>query len=77
MAAHVPPVQYASVQLAAHNLGLNINTVYRRIRAGIVPAVKVGREYRIPLEYLGITPEPVMVRANAYATGQLLLDLRW
>jgi len=77
MPARIPPVQYCSPEDAARVLRVNINSLYRAIRSKEFPAVCIGREYRIPLEALGITPEPVEMRAGMQLIGQLLLDLRW
>lgn len=78
MPARVQPVQYVSPEDAARVLRVNLNTLYRALRTGEVPHHKIGRDYRIPLEFLGITPEPVVVRVhNEGVVGQLFLDLRW
>lgn len=42
---------YTTVQ-AAELLGLHRNTILKHIDRGEMPAVKVGRNYRIPAEWL-------------------------
>ncbi len=37
-----------SVDDVAKELGLNRNTIYRQVRAGLIPSVKVGDRYLIP-----------------------------
>lgn len=72
------PVQYVSPEQAAQVLRVNVNTLYRAIRSYDVPAVRIGREFRVPVEFLGVTPEPVLLRsAHDGLVGQLMLDLRW
>lgn len=77
MAARIPPVQYVSCSDAARILRVNLNTLYRAIRSNEIPHVEVGGGYVIPLEFLGVTPEPIVVGIGKEAVGQLLLDLRW
>lgn len=78
MSARVPPVQYVSPEVAARVLRVNINSLYRALRSNEVPSHRIGREFRIPLEFLGVTPEPVVVYSpNNGVVGQLFLDLRW
>lgn len=78
MTARIQPVQFVSPEVAARVLRVNLNTLYRALRDNDVPHIKIGRDYRIPLEFLGVTPEPVLVRSlNDGMVGQLLLDLRW
>jgi excisionase family DNA binding protein len=77
MAARVPPVQYVSVSTAARILRVNVGTLYKAIHAQEVPYVQLGREFVIPVEFLGVTPEPIEIRAGTELFGQLLLDLRW
>lgn len=72
------PIQYVSPEHAAQVLRVNVNTLYRAIRSYDVPAVRVGRDYRVPVEFIGVTPEPVMLYSpNNGVVGQLMLDLRW
>lgn len=37
-----------SVESVAKKLGLNRNTIYREVRAGRIPSVRVGDRYLIP-----------------------------
>ena len=68
---------YVSPETAASLLRVNLNSVYRALRTSEIPHVRIGREYRIPVEFLGVTAPPVYVRAGTMPVGQLLLDLRW
>ncbi len=44
--------EFIRVSEAARVLDVNRNTLYRGIEAGLIPAVKVGRVYRIPSAWL-------------------------
>jgi len=44
--------EFIRVSEAARVLDVNRNTLYRGIDAGLIPAVKVGRVYRIPSAWL-------------------------
>ena len=78
MTVRTQPVQFVSPEVAAQVLRVNVNTLYRALRDNDFPHTKIGRDYRIPLEALGVTPEPVLVRSlNDGMVGQLFLDLRW
>jgi excisionase family DNA binding protein len=43
-----PTPMFVSPTEAAATLGVNIKTVYRAIRQGTLPSVRVGRTIRIP-----------------------------
>lgn len=44
--------EFQRVSEVARILDVNRNTVYRGIETGSIPAVKVGRVYRIPVSWL-------------------------
>lgn len=44
--------EFHRVSEVARILDVNRNTVYRGIETGSIPAVKVGRVYRIPVSWL-------------------------
>ncbi len=44
--------EFIRVSEVARILDVNRNTVYRGIDAGLIPAVKVGKVYRIPSAWL-------------------------
>lgn len=78
MTVRTTPIQFCSPEDAARVLRVNINSLYRALRTNEVPHIRIGRDYRIPLEFLGITPEPVVVYSpNNGIVGQLFLDLRY
>lgn len=47
------PGRFLTVRAAADLLGVHPVTIRRHIRDGTIPAVKVGREYRLPLAAFG------------------------
>ena len=55
--AHNPPPRYLSVYRVAEHMDVCVATVYRWIRAGLLPAVKIGGTYRIPVSALENLPE--------------------
>jgi len=40
--------KFISVDNAANLLGVHTNTIYRAIKAGEIPFIKIGNQYRIP-----------------------------
>ena len=56
-----PIPQYLSAQTAARRLGLNVETIRRLCRSGRLPAVKLGRSWRIDahkLDLMFVTRKP-------------------
>lgn len=51
------PVRYVSVEQAARILRMNTATLYRNMED--VPHIKVGKEFKIPCEFLMLSPPPV------------------
>lgn len=55
-ASSLPPVldgrSFATVAEAAGVLRVDARTVRRAITEGLIPATKVGRDYRVPVEWL-------------------------
>jgi excisionase family DNA binding protein len=49
----VPPLELVTVRDAARALGVSPKTVYRAIAAGRLPAQRIGRAVRVPVEALG------------------------
>lgn len=48
MATDKPQFDFATVEEAAEILQVHTNTIYRAIKAGKIPVVKVGAQLRIP-----------------------------
>jgi excisionase family DNA binding protein len=48
--------ELVSVAEAARQLGVSLSTVWRRIRRGVLPSVRVGGRRRVPLADLGVVP---------------------
>src|SRR3954451_12446563 len=51
-------------------LQVNLRTVYRLIKAGKIPAVRVGRQWRIRKRGIDASPETQRPRSGARATAQ-------
>ena len=51
--------KYISIPKAAEIMGMDRTQLFRLIKAGKIPAVKIGRNYAINLEDLGIGGEKV------------------
>lgn len=52
-----------NVGLAGRVLKISRNTIYKAVRNGEIPTVRIGAQYRVPSaklrEMLGIKPEPI------------------
>ena len=44
--------RFVNAKECAHILGFTKYTVYNLIKSGNIPAVKIGKEYRIPVKWL-------------------------
>lgn len=72
--------RYMQPEDVAQALRLNINTVYRALRACDIPHMRLGNEYRIPIEWLypGYVPKKVYIPVDRYTPWiQEELPLRW
>lgn len=49
--ANVKDQTHLTTKEAAHRLGISYPICLRQIRAGNIPAIKPGRDYRIPISY--------------------------
>ena len=52
MSTGVPRVRYLTVAEVAEEMRLSRMTVYRFVQRGDLPAVRVGRSYRVPADAL-------------------------
>ena len=43
--------KFISVESAANILGVHSNTIYRAIKAGEIPFIRIGNQYRIPANF--------------------------
>ena len=68
------PVNYISVAELAKHLGISRIAVFKRIKAGKIKAIKIGRSYAIPRSYLTNEPdcEPTRFTMGALDSGEYL-----
>lgn len=69
-----PCQKYVSAALVAAVTGVSRNTVYRLIRSGQIPSIRVGRTLRVPAAYLddlptGEVPDAVEAAAERLAAS--------
>lgn len=57
--------EFITPQELATKLGINLMSLYNRIKRGHVPVVKMGRCYYIPKDYLVAKPLATKTKATA------------
>ncbi|HET6531802.1 MAG TPA: helix-turn-helix domain-containing protein [Actinoplanes sp.] len=67
--------RWHSVEQVAEQLGLHVRTVRGYIRDGRLPAVRIGKQYRIaPADLAAFTGRPAAVRARAEVSAVVEID---
>jgi excisionase family DNA binding protein len=67
--------RWHSVEQVAEQLGLHVRTVRGYIRDGRLPAVRIGKQYRIaPADLDAFTGRPTAVRARAEVSAVVEID---